>query len=342
MIFSSFRFIGIVYPLRSKFLRERKHVVYITMAVWLISIVSASPNLIFLRILINPRSGRGHCQLIYTLENVRNNQKRLMIHKIIESIVFYFVPLFLQIYCYTRISQRLFHVDESLQTSFHSPGKLSIQRAKVKDARFDEPYRKTCCVQGDLADEDEQMDFEENSSTKSSRLDSISQSSTRRSQRLSQVNNNFYSNLSVQRPTFANPLAVRRTAITYNALKSRRNVIKMLFIVVLIYFVSFSPQVLVFLLFGTNMFEKVPSFIQTPYFTAFTMLLMTISSASNPIVYAIFCSKFRQSFVKICRKIFCCCCQKRFNYHPSQRIPSLQHLPTTTYRFNQRIIINGK
>lgn len=195
-----------------------------------------------------------------------------------------------------------------------------------------------------MADDDEYVDLDENSSTKSSRLDSISQSSTRRSQRLSQINNHFFSNIAPQRQAFKTPLPVRRPAIAYNALKSRRNVIKMLFVVVLIYFVSFSPQVLVFLLFDTNLIENVPQFIQTPYFIALTMLLVTISSASNPLVYAIFCSKFRQSFLKIFRKVFCCfCCgQKKFSYHTSQRAPSLQHLPAATYRFNPRINIHGK
>jgi hypothetical protein len=109
----------------------------------------------------------------------------------------------------------------------------------------------------------------------------------------------------------------------------------MLVVVVLIYFISFSPQVLVFILFDTNAIQPVPLFIQTPYFIAFTMLLVTISSASNPIVYAIFCSKFRQSFAKVLRKIFCC--QTKFNYHPNQRALSLQQIPRATYRFNGRI-----
>ena len=194
-----------------------------------------------------------------------------------------------------------------------------------------------------MVDEDEYLDLDENSSTKSSRLDSISQSSSRRSQRLSHINNHFYPNVPFQRHAFKNAHAIRRPAITYNALKSRRNVIKMLLVVVLIYFISFSPQVLIFLLFDTNIIENVPQFIQTPYFIAITMLLVTISSASNPIVYAIFCSKFRQSFLKIFRKLFCCCCcQKRFSYHTSQRASSLQYLPATTYRFNPRINIHGK
>lgn len=126
------RFIGIVYPLRSKFLRERKHFIYITILVWLFSMLCASPNLIYLRVLTNPISSRRLCQLIYTLESLEKNRQRYVIHKIIESILFYFLPLLLQIYCYSRISQRLFHVDESLQTSFHTVGKLSIQRTKVR------------------------------------------------------------------------------------------------------------------------------------------------------------------------------------------------------------------
>jgi hypothetical protein len=115
----------------------------------------------------------------------------------------------------------------------------------------------------------------------------------------------------------------------------------MLFIVVLIYFISFSPQVLVFVLFETNAIRYVPQFIQTPYFIAITMLLVTISSASNPIVYAIFCSKFRQSFAKIFRKIFCRY-QKNFNYHSNQRALSLQQIPRATYRFNGRISTDEK
>lgn len=114
----------------------------------------------------------------------------------------------------------------------------------------------------------------------------------------------------------------------------------MLFVVVLIYFISFSPQVLIFILFETSAIQSVPKFIQTSYFIAFTMLLITISSASNPIVYAIFCSKFRQSFIKVLRKIFCC--QKNFNYHSSQRALSLQQIPRGTYRFNGRISSDDK
>ena len=127
-----------------------------------------------------------------------------------------------------------------------------------------------------------------------------------------------------------------RTTVTYNALKARRNVIKMLFIVVIIYFISFSPQVLIFVFFDTNLIQPVPKFIQTSYFTAFTILLVTVSSASNPIVYAIFCQKFRQSFSKILRKLFFCF-QTRFNYRSNSQRLSLQQMSTPNNQFHGRI-----
>ena len=127
----SFRFIGIVYPLRSKLFRERKHVILITIIVWLFSSVCASPNLIYLRILIYPLSFRRACVLQYSEENSFKNRRGYIIHKAFESIIFYFLPLLLQIYCYGRIARQLFNVDETLQSSFRTVGKSTIHRMQV-------------------------------------------------------------------------------------------------------------------------------------------------------------------------------------------------------------------
>jgi hypothetical protein len=123
-----FRFIGIVYPLRSKFLREKKHVTFITIIVWIFSFLCASPNLIYLRVLTHPLSFHRSCHLVYSQESSEKNRHGYIIHKSLESTIFYFLPLLLQIYCYTRIARRLFHVDETLRTSFHTVGKLTVQR----------------------------------------------------------------------------------------------------------------------------------------------------------------------------------------------------------------------
>ena len=112
-----------------------------------------------------------------------------------------------------------------------------------------------------------------------------------------------------------------------NALKSRRNVIKMLFIVVFIYFLSFSPQILFFFLFETHLIKQFPSFFSQSSFIALIMLLLTFNSASNPIVYLIFCSKFRQSFLRMFRRIFSCFPFHSSSNRSSQRTFSLQRLP---------------
>jgi hypothetical protein len=137
----------------------------------------------------------------------------------------------------------------------------------------------------------------------------------------SQINNSRRNNRSNSKSlsvTNNSPMIDFKSHVSYKALKSRRGVIKMLFVVVLIYFISVSPQVLVFILFDTNAIRSVPQFIQTPYFIAFTMLFVTISSASNPIVYAIFCSKFRLSFKKILRRL-CFCIRPMCTWHTNQR-----------------------
>ncbi|CAF1013495.1 unnamed protein product [Adineta steineri] len=322
------RFIGIVYPLRSKFLREEKHVAQITFFVWFFSLLCASPNLIYLRIVSRSPSHRS-CSLEYSQKNLHLNQRGYIIHKSIESTIFYFIPLLLQIYCYTRIATQLFHVDDTLQTSFNLNQLRNNQR-----------------TQNDMDDEDDYIDNDENMGSRITIAESYIPSSNGRKNTYCQENNGSYSKyLSVQNNCSLLKSKHKKKGGgdyyhqkggCYNTLKSRRGVIKMLFTVVLIYFVSFSPQVLIFILFDTNAIHPLPKFIQTPYFIAFTMLLITISSASNPIVYAIFCSKFRQSFAKVLRHLWFCD-RSTYNCNLNQRRRSLQNLPKENSHINKKI-----
>ncbi|CAF4625546.1 unnamed protein product, partial [Rotaria sp. Silwood2] len=313
------RFIGIVYPLRSKFLREKKHLAQITFFVWFFSLLCVSPNFIYLRV-ISISSSRRSCLLQYSKDNILQNQIKFIIYKSIESTIFYFIPLLLQLYCYIRIATKLSNVDHTLHNSFHLTKKQYIHR-----------------TQDDIYDEDDYIDNYENIVSKITLTDSFTNSlndrhNTNRKRGSSLFlkyfslnNNSTLSNLKHRQETND----YYQSHVTYKALKSRRSVIKMLSVVVLIYFLSFSPQVLVFILFDTNAIQPAPQFIQTPYFIAFTMLLVTISSASNPIVYAIFCSKFRQSFAKIFRRL-CFCYQTTYNWNSNQRSRSSQQLPKLT------------
>jgi hypothetical protein len=185
-----------------------------------------------------------------------------------------------------------------------------------------------------MDDEDYYMDNDENIESKASVTDTFINSS---SDRGTGSSISYPKGVSVCNNS---PIINSKSRVTYDALKARRGVIKMLAVVVLIYFVSFSPQVLVFILFDTNLIKPVPLFIQTPYFIAFTMLLVTISSASNPIVYAIFCHKFRQTFAKIIRTLFFCGTPK-FYCHTNQTTTSIQQMPTKPYNFTGKIINHG-
>ncbi|CAF3299286.1 unnamed protein product [Rotaria socialis] len=290
------RFIGIVYPLRSKFLREKIYFTQITFFVWCFSLLCTSPNLIYLRV-ISISSSRCSCLLQYSRKNQSENQMKYIIHKSIESTIFYFIPLLLQLFCYIRIARQLSNVDHTLQNSFNLIKKHNSQR-----------------TQDDIDDEEDFIGNDENMGSKITIANSfVNSSNGRHDHNCRQGNRFFVKYLSVNNKFSLSTLKSRhetndvyQSNVTYKALKSRRGVIKMLSVVVLIYFTSFSPQVLVFILFDTNAIRSVPQFIQTPYFMAFTMLLVTISSASNPIVYSIFCSKFRQNFARIFRRLFFC------------------------------------
>jgi hypothetical protein len=105
--------------------------VFITIIVWGFSLTCASPNLIYLRVLTSPSLSRRSCVLQYSDQSFLRNHHGYIIHKSIESIIFYFLPLLLQIYCYTRIARQLFNIDETLQTSYRTTEKSTPQRTQV-------------------------------------------------------------------------------------------------------------------------------------------------------------------------------------------------------------------
>ena len=113
------RFIGIVYPFRGKYLREKKHLFIITMIIGFISLICSLPNFFFLKLIENKEKNLRLCLLEYSSKNFQENFRFYLLHKTIESILFYFFPLILQIYSFIRIAKQLSHIDQTLQTTFH-------------------------------------------------------------------------------------------------------------------------------------------------------------------------------------------------------------------------------
>ncbi|XP_067136805.1 neuropeptide receptor 15-like [Centruroides vittatus] len=81
-------------------------------------------------------------------------------------------------------------------------------------------------------------------------------------------------------------------------MKARRGVVKMLIAGVTVYFVSFSPHQI---LLVYNTFSKT-KFQENWPFLIFVNIMAYASSACNPLLYSIFCQKFRQKFRSV---LFC-------------------------------------
>lgn len=125
------RFIGIVYPFRRKIFFEKKHFLFITIFIWIFSLICSSPNLIFLKLIENSEQRIRLCLLQYSSTNPETNFHFYLLHKTIESILFYFLPLILQLYCYVRIVRQLSHIDHSLQTTFQQHQVILIHCSHV-------------------------------------------------------------------------------------------------------------------------------------------------------------------------------------------------------------------
>ncbi|XP_021003115.2 neuropeptide receptor 15-like [Parasteatoda tepidariorum] len=93
------------------------------------------------------------------------------------------------------------------------------------------------------------------------------------------------------------------------AMKARKGVIKMLVAGVTVYFLSFSPHqvLLLYNTFSSTLFKETWSFL------IFVNIMAYASSACNPLLYSIFCQKFRQKF----QTLLSCCKKKRGTPLPS-------------------------
>lgn len=88
---------------------------------------------------------------------------------------------------------------------------------------------------------------------------------------------------------------------SFDTLKSRKGVVKMLVSCVVIYFVSYSPHqvLLVYNTFSSTHFNE------TWPFLVFVMIIAYINSAANPVLYGIFSENYRKRYTAI----FCKSCQ---------------------------------
>lgn len=108
--FVYFRYIAIVFPIKAHILCTRRRTTFVVFLIWLLSLVLAAPTMLFNVVTGFPAGGPNNteivkfCVLIFPF----HHQKMFIAFKYTESILFYFIPLIVQIVCYIIIGKHLF------------------------------------------------------------------------------------------------------------------------------------------------------------------------------------------------------------------------------------------
>jgi thyrotropin-releasing hormone receptor len=208
---SIFRFIAIVFPIKAHIVCTRRRTLYVIVMVWLLAIVLSVPTMLFniVTSFNNTETDIQFCVLVFPADHMR----MFLAFKYTEAMLFYFVPLVVQIVCYVIIGKHLFIGIKELhgQNVRHSPG---------------------------------------------------------------------------------TPQKCSET------IRTRRGVIKMLVVSVLLYFISYSPHQ-VLLIYNT---VSPTPFHQNWGFLVGVTVLAYLNSAGNPIIYCVFSDKYRRKF----KTIFTC------------------------------------
>lgn len=122
-IFLFFRFIAIVFPIKAHIVCTRRRTLYAIIMIWLLSGVFSTPTMLFNTVTSfnGSNSNMEFCVLIFP-SNPRVNM--FLLFKYTETMLFYFLPLLVQIVCYVIIGKNLFVGMKELhgQTIRQSPG----------------------------------------------------------------------------------------------------------------------------------------------------------------------------------------------------------------------------
>ncbi|ESO12770.1 hypothetical protein HELRODRAFT_159354 [Helobdella robusta] len=265
------KFIAIIFPLKAHMICSRKRIFPVIFIVWFFSFLSSSPIIIY-NVLTPPMppSFVSRCQIIIP------GQYGMALYKLLEMIIFFFFPVFLQIFLYGIVAKKLYTSSMALHKTpriIINPDQRNPSFSLLNKATTS--FTMATLPNANSADSKHRLSAFE--LAKAPSVGSLSTSS----------NCNFST-------TFGKKKKIPET------IKSRKEVIKMLVASVLIYFFSYLPQqVLSLHKMATGNDLKV----SWSYFV-FAMTLSYVNSASNPVLYAIFSQKFRSKFKLLltCRK----------------------------------------
>ncbi|XP_074651139.1 neuropeptide receptor 15-like [Tubulanus polymorphus] len=200
------RYIAIVHPIKAHIMCSKKRILAVIACIWPLAIICCLPNGLYL--VTTQHQEYVYCLLVFPGHEITS----MMIYKYSESILFYVIPLVVQITLYSIIGFQLFAGTEKLHRRRTTKSENGVEKMIVSDA-----------------------------------------------------------------------------------IKARKGVVKMLVVCIVVYFFCYSPNQILILY---NTFADKP-FHHTWNFKAFTLALVTMNSAANPIMYSIFSQNFRRKFKKV-------------------------------------------
>ena len=117
-----FRYIAIVFPIKAHLLCTRRRTLFVIIAVWILALGFGMPTFLFNSLTAFNETGLNFkfCVLLFP----GDHYKYFAAFKYTESVLFYFLPLCIQIVCYVIIGKHLFVGIKELhgQTVRQSPG----------------------------------------------------------------------------------------------------------------------------------------------------------------------------------------------------------------------------
>ncbi|UJR31871.1 hypothetical protein I4U23_019345 [Adineta vaga] len=128
LVISIERYIAIVYPVKISSVNRRKRLSLIFVSIWSIGIIMALPNLFLL--ILHPLYNRPD-YFICGLSDRLEHSSWILLYKYIESILFFFVPIFVQATLYIIICRNIFMVDRAVQANCRSE---QLQQSSVSDS----------------------------------------------------------------------------------------------------------------------------------------------------------------------------------------------------------------
>lgn len=124
------RYIAIIFPIKAHLLCTRKHTLLVIIAIWMASGTCGVPTMMYDQVTHsgNHITDIRFCQMIMP----ENSAYNFIVYKYVEAILFYFIPLLIQVICYAIIGRVLFVGVEELHS--YQPGRQNGDQKRMSDA----------------------------------------------------------------------------------------------------------------------------------------------------------------------------------------------------------------